>query len=146
MLARGRRQAERLGVINAQFLKAELGSLPLQGSSVDLIVSNCTINHAADKQAVWNEIARVLRPGGRFVVSDIYSLKPVPERYAKDPQAIAECWAGSITKKEYLGQIGAAGFADITVLEESEPYAKGEVEVVSWTILGVKPSGCCCST
>jgi len=112
------------------------------------VISNCTINHAADKQAVWNEVYRMLKPGGRFVVSDIFSSLPVPEEYRNDPEAIAECWAGSVTREEYVAQLAAAGFNDVQILEESEPYEKGKIEVTSWTILGFRPStcggGCCC--
>ena len=68
----------------------------------DIVISNCTINHSSDKQAVWNEIFRILKRGGRFVVSDIYSSAPVPEEYRNDPVAVSECWAGSVTRSEYL--------------------------------------------
>ncbi len=67
MLSRARQDAERLGLANVTFLKADLEHLPLEDSSVNLVISNCTINHAADKQAVWNEVHRILAPGGRFV-------------------------------------------------------------------------------
>jgi SAM-dependent methyltransferase len=67
------------------------------------------LNHADDKAAVWREIARVLKPGGKFVISDIYAIEPVPEAYKNDPDAVAECWAGAILKAEYLAAIGDAG-------------------------------------
>lgn len=82
MLQKAKRNAEKLGVKNAEFIRSELEQLPLDDDSVDVLISNCTLNHAEDKQAVWNEIYRVLKPGGRFVVSDIYSSQPVPEKYA----------------------------------------------------------------
>ncbi len=145
MLGKARASAERLGVRNATFVRAELGSLPLESGSVDLVISNCTINHAADKQAVWNEVYRVLAPGGRFVVSDIYATREVPANFANDPAAVAECWAGSVTRGEYFRQLSTAGFGQPDVLEESQPYAKGQIEVVSMTIQGIKPGGeCCC--
>jgi len=144
MLDTARRRAEKLEVTNAEFIKAELESLPLGDGSVDLVISNCTINHASDKQVVWNEVYRVLKSGGRFVVSDIYSSKPVPEEYRNDPQAVAECWAGAVTRETYAQQLAAAGFSDVQILEESDPYEKGKIEVSSWTIVGVKPSSCCC--
>ena len=71
-------------------------------SIADLVISNCTINHSSDKQAVWNEIFRILKQGGRFVISDIYSVNQIPDEYKNDPVAIAECWAGSVTRNEYL--------------------------------------------
>ncbi len=144
MLSKARKTADRLGVTNVTFHQAELESLPLQEETADLVISNCVINHAADKQLVWNEVFRILKKGGRFVVSDIYSSKPVPEEYRNDPEAVAECWAGSVTREQYVKQLGEAGFTDVQILEESEPYPKGKIEVSSWTIMGEKPSGCCC--
>jgi hypothetical protein len=69
----------------------------------------------------------------------------VPEEYRNNPEAVAECWAGSVTRNEYVDQLGKAGFTDVQILEESEPYEKGSVEVVSWTILGTKRSKKTCS-
>lgn len=140
MLGKARHHAKQLGVENVSFQKANLEALPIDSETVDLVISNCTINHADDKQKVWDEIHRILKPGGRFVVSDIYSLQPVPDVFKHDPEAVAECWAGSVTRDEYTGQLGSAGFIDVQILEESEPYPKGHIEVVSWTIQGVKAS------
>ncbi len=134
MLDKARQTAERLGVSNAFFLKGELEELPLADNSTDVLISNCVLNHAADKSRVWKEIYRVLKPGGRFVVSDIYSLVAVPEEYRHDPVAVAECWAGSVTRQEYLEQVSGAGFRELQILEESDPYPKGKIEVSSWTI------------
>lgn len=145
MLAKARRTAEKLGITNVEFRKSNLEDLPLSDGSIDLLISNCTINHASDKQRVWDEVYRVLRKGGRFVVSDIYSLQPVPDKYRNDPEAVAECWAGSVTREVYASQLEQAGFKDVQILEESDPYEKGSIEVVSWTILGIKPSGHSCS-
>jgi arsenite methyltransferase len=146
MLEKARETAARLGVTNASFLRADLQNLPLEAESVDLIISNCTINHAADKQAVWNEVHRVLKPGGRFVVSDIYATREVPPEFATDAQAIAECWAGAVTREQYFSQLARAGFAKVEVREESDPYPKGKIEVASMTIIGIRPSRCCCGT
>jgi ubiquinone/menaquinone biosynthesis C-methylase UbiE len=147
MLAKARKTAQVLGVMNCEFRQTDLAKLDLKCNSVDLIVSNCVLNHAPDKQAVWNEIFRVLKPGGRFAISDIYSTVPVPEKYRNDPEAVAECWAGSDTKANYLATIGQAGFPEIEILEESAPYPKGEIEVCSFTLAGRKPSTVksCCS-
>ncbi len=138
MLRKAERNAARLGVENVQFIKSNLEDIRLPDNSVDVIISNCTINHASDKYKVWREVARILKPGGRFVVSDIYSTEVVPEEYRNDPQAVAECWAGSVTKEEYLDQLEKARFMDIAILEESVPYPKGAIMVVSWTIEGRK--------
>lgn len=145
MIQKARKTAERLGVENVEFIQTDLESIPLPDSSVDLVISNCVINHAEDKQKVWNEVGRILKKGGRFVVSDIYSSVPVPEEFKNDPEAVAECWAGSVTKAEYLKQLKNAGFSSIEILEESDPYPKGKIEVSSWTILGRKASCCCCN-
>ncbi|HET9570177.1 MAG TPA: methyltransferase domain-containing protein [Bacteroidales bacterium] len=145
MVAKAKANLEKFAITNATILKAELEHLPLQDGTVDLVISNCTINHSADKQGVWNEVFRILRTGGRFVVSDIYATQPIPEEYRNDPEAVAECWAGSVTKPEYLQMLLTAGFKEIRILEESQPYAKGKAEVCSFTISGVKRStGCCC--
>ena len=101
--------AEKLGVTNVEFIQSPLEKINLKDNSADLVISNCTINHSADKQAVWNEIFRILKKGGRFVVSDIYSLIPVPEEFRKDPVAISECWAGSVTREEYFDHLKYAG-------------------------------------
>ncbi|MEZ5072201.1 MAG: methyltransferase domain-containing protein [Bacteroidales bacterium] len=99
MLRKARKRAEKMGVRNVSFIKSQLERIDLDSERVDLVISNCTINHAADKKAVWSEIHRILKKGGRFVVSDIYATAEVPERYRTDPQAVAECWAGSVTRK-----------------------------------------------
>lgn len=145
MLKKAKSTAEKLGVVNVTFLKSELEHIPVDSEKIDLVISNCTINHASDKQQVWNEVYRILKKGGRFVVSDIYSLDTVPEQYASDPEAIAECWAGAVTKELYMETLRTAGFTKVAVLEESKPYDKGEIKVSSFTVTGFKASGCCCS-
>lgn len=144
MLEKARATASKMGVENVDFIKSELEQILLPDNAIDLVISNCTINHASDKQAVWNEVYRILKKGGRFVVSDIYSTLPLEDKYKNDPVAVSECWGGSVTREEYFAQLKNAGFENVTVLEESKPYAKGAAEVVSMTISGVKPSGCGC--
>ena len=143
MIEKSLKTTQRLGVSNVDFLKSTLEEIKLNDAIADLVISNCTINHSSDKQAVWNEIYRILKKGGRFVISDIYSTTPVPDEYRNDPEAIAECWAGSATRDEYLKQLETAGFPTISILEESAPYIKGKVMVVSWTIASQKPLGEC---
>jgi arsenite methyltransferase len=128
-----------LGIKNVEFIHSPLEKIKLPDSIADLVISNCTINHASDKQAVWNEVFRVLKRGGRFVISDIYASNPIPDEYKNDPVAIAECWAGSVTRDEYLEHLHNAGFSSINIIEESEPYEKGKVMVASWTLAGIKP-------
>ena len=139
MIEKARQNASKFDVKNANFIKCELAQIPLPSGIVDLIISNCTINHADDKLAVWQEIFRLLKDGGRFVVSDIYATSPIADEYRTDPEAIAECWAGSTTRDEYLETLSQAGFKAVSILEESKPYAKGKAEVCSWTISATKP-------
>lgn len=141
MLEKAKKKADKLGVKNVEFVKSKLESIQLPNESVHLIISNCTINHAVDKLKVWSEVHRILKKGGRFVVSDIYASEEVPPAYRNDPEAVAECWAGASTKKEYLETLHNAGFQNIEILEESAPYPKGKIEVSSITIAGTKK--CC---
>lgn len=144
MVRKATSTAAKIGVENVQFVMADLEQIPLESDIADLIISNCTLNHVSNKSKVWSEIFRLLKNGGRFVISDIFSSAPVPEEYANDPVAVAECWAGSITKAEYLSIIKNTGFKDFRILEESKPYPKGMIEVSSFTISAVKDEyGCC---
>jgi ubiquinone/menaquinone biosynthesis C-methylase UbiE len=147
MIRKAANTASQLGISNVEFIQSPLEKINLKDNLADLVISNCTINHTSDKQLVWNEIFRVLKKGGRFVVSDIYAIEPVPEEYRNDPVAISECWAGSVTRDEYLTQLNNAGFKNIQIIEESAPYQKGKTSVSSWTVAGEKPSGksaCAC--
>ena len=138
MLATARDNARKFGVSNVEFKQSDLEKLDLPDNTADLVVSNCTINHASDKKAVWNEIFRILKKGGRFVVSDIYATSPIPDEYRNDPVAVSECWAGSVTRDEYMTTLTECGFKSVSVLEESKPYPKGKVEVCSFTVNGIK--------
>lgn len=138
MLLKARNRAARIGIKNVHFKKSSLESIDLSDGVADLVISNCTINHASDKQIVWNEIFRILKKGGRFVVSDIYSVNRVPDVFRNNPVAISECWAGSVTRDEYLEHIQKAGFSSVKTIEESVPYEKGSIQVISWTISGRK--------
>ncbi len=145
MLAKARRNIEKFGYANVRVVQSELEQLHLESGIANLVISNCTINHASNKRAVWMEIMRVLKKGGRFVVSDIYATEPVPQEYANDPTAVAECWAGAITREEYLSILNETGFKNITIFEESKPYRKGSIDVVSFTVSANK-SSCNCGS
>jgi ubiquinone/menaquinone biosynthesis C-methylase UbiE len=145
MLTKAKKNIEKFGYTNVSLVRSELENIQLKEKVADLIISNCTINHAQNKRAVWSEIHRILKKGGRFVVSDIYSLEPVPAEYANDPVAVAECWAGAITKEEYMQILTETGFKDINIVEESKPYPKGKVTVVSFTVQA-KKSSCNCGS
>ncbi|NMB63893.1 MAG: methyltransferase domain-containing protein [Spirochaetes bacterium] len=139
MIAKSRELSDKFGYTNVAFIQSDLETLPLPENNCDVIISNCTINHVNNKQKVFNEIYRILKPGGRCIISDIYSIGQVPLEYKNDPDAVAECWAGSIPKDEYLAIIAQAGFPEIVILEESEPYPKGAIYVASFTYKIVKP-------
>ena len=141
MLKKAKKNAAKLGITNVKFVKSELEDIKIDSYTLDLIISNCTINHASDKFKTWVEIERILQNRGRFVVSDIYSIGEVPEEFRNDPQAVAECWAGASTKQDYLDTLNKVGFKDIEIIEESVPYEKGKIQVVSFTIAGRKK--CC---
>jgi arsenite methyltransferase len=144
MVRKATSTASKMGIENVKFVLADLEQIPLESEIADLIISNCTLNHVSNKLKVWAEIYRLLKNGGRFVISDIFSSEPVPEEYANDPTAVAECWAGSIPKAEYLDIIKATGFKDFRILEESAPYSKGKIEVSSFTITAKKDEFSCC--
>lgn len=144
MLEKARRNAEKFNVTNVRFVRSELEKLELPDKLADLVISNCTLNHAADKQAVWNEIHRILKKSGRFVISDIYATTAIADKYKNDPVAIAECWAGAVTRAEYMLHLEKAGFDSVEIIEESAPYAKGNAEVASFTIAGKRAIVCKC--
>jgi ubiquinone/menaquinone biosynthesis C-methylase UbiE len=121
---------------NARFVCCDLAALDLPDASADVVISNCTINHAADKPAVYREIHRVLRPGGRFVVSDVIAESELPESVRNDPAAWAACYGGAIQETQYLDAIRTAGFASVEVISRSDPYEKGGVLVRSLTVRG----------
>jgi arsenite methyltransferase len=138
MMETARENARKLNLSNTAFVKSELENIDLPDDSLDLVLSNCTINHSLDQGKVWQEIFRILKSGGTFVVSDIYALEEVPAHYRNDPEAVAECWAGAETKEKYFRNLEAAGFKSIDILEESVPYEKGKIKVCSFTIKGQK--------
>jgi arsenite methyltransferase len=123
---------------NVRFVCCDLAALALDSARADVVVSNCTINHAPDKAAVYREIHRVLKPGGRFVVSDIIAEQTLPESVRNDPDAWAACYGGAIPEDEYLAAIAAAGFDKVEILAQTKPYEKGGVMIRSMTIRGYK--------
>lgn len=127
------------GLANASVVQGDLAAVPLPAACADLVVSNCAINHATDKAAVYREVARLLAAGGRVVVSDVVAEAVLPESVRSDPAAWAACYGGAIPEVEYLAAVAAAGLADIRVLKRTEPYAKGGVRVLSLTIEARQP-------
>ncbi len=118
MLEKARDNARKGGYDNTEFRLGEIEHLPVADNSADIIISNCVINLSPEKDKVFREAFRVLKPGGRLMVSDIVLLKDLPEPIRQSIEAYVGCVAGASLKDEYLGEIEAAGFADIKVLDE----------------------------
>ena len=118
MLDRARENARKSGAKNVEFRLGEIESLPAADNSVDVVISNCVINLSTDKPRVFREAFRVLRPGGRMMVSDLVLRKPLPEAIQRSVEAYVACIAGALVKDDYLGVIRAAGLADVTVVTE----------------------------
>jgi arsenite methyltransferase len=125
MLELARANQARAGVTNVEFLKGDIEAIPLPDDSVDVIISNCVINLAADKSQVLREAFRVLRPGGRFAVSDIVTRGDVPETIRRSMSLWVGCIAGALREDEYLEQLDAAGFSDIS-LEPTRVYGSAD--------------------
>ena len=139
MIELARRNAEKGndgdGYQNVEFHLAKIDDLPLSDGSVDCVISNCVINLAEDKSAVFREIARVLKPGGRLAVSDIVLKQPLPKELGENIMAYVGCIAGAITIDEYKKGLAEAGFSGVEVvdsLSDLNAYAKVENQ-----------SGCC---
>ena len=135
MIEVSKRNTPRAGLTNVQFDLATIDKLPLADASVDVVISNCVINLAADKQAVFREVARVLKPGGRLAVSDIALKRPLPDEIGSDLMAYVGCIAGAIRIEDYEKGLTEAGFAHVQVVDSGadlNAYAKVE-----------SGSGCC---
>ncbi|MBI4541117.1 MAG: arsenite methyltransferase [Gemmatimonadetes bacterium] len=115
MLALARESQRRAGIENAEFLKGEIEKIPLPDASVDVIISNCVINLSADKRRVISEAFRVLRPGGRFAVSDIVVRGPVPAAVRRSVELWMGCVAGALEESEYRALLAREGFQAIDV-------------------------------
>jgi SAM-dependent methyltransferase len=121
MLALARENQRKAGATNVEFLKGEIENIPLPDNSVDVIISNCVINLSADKDRVLREAFRVLKPGGRFAVSDVAVRGDVPPEVRKNVELWVGCIAGALQEDEYRNKLAAAGFANIS-LEPTRVY------------------------
>jgi ubiquinone/menaquinone biosynthesis C-methylase UbiE len=127
MLAVARGNQTRSGLDNVEFLKGHIENIPLPNDTVDVIISNCVINLSADKDQVFKEAYRVLKPGGRLAVADIVLTKPLPLIIQQDLVAWAGCIAGALMMDEYRQKLASAGFNDI------------EIEITrSYDLVGIK--------
>ncbi len=164
MLEKARENARKGNYENVDFRLGEIENLPAADNSVDIIISNCVINLAPDKRRVFKEAFRVLRPGGRLMISDIVLLKELPDFIRNSIEAYIGCISGAIMKNEYIETIKAAGFQEVRIIEETsfpiesmanDPTAKAIIKdsgispakikevgstVTSIKVYGVKPS------
>ena len=155
MVALARENQQKAGVSNVEFLKGEIEDIPLPDESVDVVISNCVINLSLDKDKVLAEAFRVLRPGGRFAVSDIVfqgDLDLVPDELLRDAEAWSGCIAGALEERDYLAKLERAGFADAAIEvtnvydgapENSccgAPTLPDGVQLISGFVRAVKPS------
>ncbi len=119
MIGKARANALNGGYENVEFRLGEIENIPAADSSVDVIISNCVINLSPDKKSVFQEALRVLRPGGRLMVSDIVLLKEIPDVIKQSVAAYVGCVSGALMKSDYLATIRETGFQDVNVLDET---------------------------
>lgn len=119
MTAKARKNASKGGYENVEFRPGEIENLPVADNSIDLVLSNCVINLSPDKQRVFAETFRVLKPGGRLMVSDLVLVRPLPESMKNSIEAYVGCLAGATLKEEYLDLIKSAGFTDVKIVQAS---------------------------
>ena len=144
MLALARENATRHGASNVEFRKGFIENLPVESGTVDYVISNCVINLSADKPAVFREIARVLKPGGRFAVSDIVLLKPLPAEISRDVSSYVGCISGASLLTDYLGTAFAAGLRDLSIPHIA--YGPDLVKVLAPEGFQSAPKSSCCGT
>jgi len=129
MLALARKNAvkffETTGLANVEFRQGHIENLPVKDASVDLVISNCVINLSPDKPQVFREVYRVLKPGGRMIVSDIVLNRPLPLQFKDDADLYAACIAGALLRQEYLQAIQDAGFTKVEILSDHTYKASG---------------------
>jgi 2-polyprenyl-3-methyl-5-hydroxy-6-metoxy-1,4-benzoquinol methylase len=162
MLALAQENKRKSGLTNVEFLRGEIENIPLPGDSVDVIISNCVINLSGDKDRVLKEAFRVLKPGGRFAVSDVVVRGDVPAAIRKSMELWVGCIAGALTETDYRAKLAAAGFGGIEIevtrvygVDDAATFLAGqgldvdavakEVDgkIVSAFIRAIKPAACC---
>ena len=147
MIERARENAKRGNYENVEFRLGENEDLPLADNTADVVISNCVINLSPDKPRVFREAFRVLKPGGRLMISDLMLLRELPDPVKRSVKAYVGCVAGAMLRDEYVGAIRAAGFREIRILQEvpfppkflaNDPTAKAILEDSSLTIEEVR--------
>jgi SAM-dependent methyltransferase len=162
MLALARENQRKAGVENVEFLKGEIENIPLPDNSVDVIISNCVINLSGDKDRVLSEAFRVLKPGGRFAVSDVVTRGAIPADVRQNMLLWVGCIAGALQDYDYVAKLAKAGFDDIDIeptrvydIEDARAFLSGQsidVDAIAAQVQGkfmsafiraTKPSNCC---
>ncbi|MGD2127373.1 MAG: arsenite methyltransferase [Desulfobacteraceae bacterium] len=118
MISLARKNAEQGNDTNVEFRLGEIENLPVGDNTVDVVISNCVVNLSPDKERVFREAYRALRPGGRLMISDIVLLKPLPDAVKESIDAYVGCVAGALLKEDYLAAIRAAGFKEVVIQAE----------------------------
>ncbi len=146
MIERARANAEAGGYTNVEFHQSTIDNIPLPDASVDCVISNCVLNLAPDKPAVFREIARVLKPGGRLAVSDIALRGELPEAIAKSMAAYVGCIGGAIGMDDYRSGLVAAGFEHVEIVDSgADLNAYAKVENQSGCCSPAMDEGSCCT-
>jgi SAM-dependent methyltransferase len=161
MIDKARSNAEKLGLDNVIFLQGDIENMPVEKDTADVVVSNCVLNLVPNKNGVFKEIFRVLKPGGHFSISDIVLNGALPEALRKDAEMYAGCVAGAINKHAYLNMIHSNGFVNVTLQKEKlidipadilgqyldpreiEEFKNGTTGITSITVYAEKPKPCC---
>jgi len=142
MIAAARRNVEAAGAVNVEVRKGLIEALPVESGTVDWVISNCVINLSPEKERVFAEIARVLRPGGRMLVSDIV-VRDLPEFVRQSASAWSSCIAGAISEEEYLDGLRRAGLVDVEVRERLT-YAASQIDSFLESEEGAPVASSCC--
>ncbi|MCC6761344.1 MAG: arsenite methyltransferase [Chitinophagaceae bacterium] len=161
MLEKARTNADKVGFNNVEFRLGDIEQMPVAANRADVVLSNCVLNLVPNKQAVFAEILRVLKPGGHFSISDIVLQGELPGKWKEVAELYAGCVSGAIQKEEYLRIIEQTGFANLTVqkektivipdellqeyltADEMATYKNGSVKILSITVYAEKPAACC---
>jgi SAM-dependent methyltransferase len=161
MIDKARANAEKLGFNNIEFRQGDIEKMPVTSAIADVVVSNCVLNLVPNKNNVFKEISRVLKPGGHFSISDVVLVGELPDALRKDAEMYAGCVSGAIQRSEYMEMISANGFQNITVqkekaivipddilknylsAEEITSFKTGSTGIFSVTVYAEKAKECC---
>ncbi len=135
MLVQARANAVKNDYQNVEFRKGDIEALPVDNESVDVIISNCVINLAPDKEKVFREAYRALKAGGRLMISDVVLKKPLPDELKNDKELLTGCVSGAILKQEYLNLLGKAGFQSVEIHKEIPAFLPEYASSITFSAL-----------